>query len=276
MFRAPSTFLNHGGGPMPLMKGNGNDQIALSFQEYGISFKDNIPVAIVIISAHWEESVPTVHVGTNPPLSFDYSGFPPETYEYKYPAHGNPLIAEKVCEAIADYGLPVSKENSRGWDHGVFVPLMLAFPEANIPVIQISLLKDMDAFKHFELGRALRPLRDQGIAILGSGMSFHNMGAFFGQDLKSGNDPKIVANIFNSWWTKVCQLEGYTSDDRKKQLINWKKQAPNGSGIEVHPREEHWLPLLVVVGAAHDDEKGKIIFSDDIMRGIVITSMQFE
>ena len=201
MPRAPSTFLTHGGGPMPLL---GQDPNLAEFLAQWPGSLDEIPAALVIISAHWEEREVSVTSGESPPLIYDYGGFPPETYKYTYNAPGHPALAERIGVLVSEAGLGKARMRpDRGWDHGVFVPtpnnislqlsvsvsvsvslclclmhycceqvpMMLAFPAAKVPIVVVSLISGNDPTAHWQLGRALRPLRDEGIAIIGSGSS---------------------------------------------------------------------------------------------------------
>ena len=165
------------------------------------------PSAVLLISAHWQTGVPTLTSGAHPQLIFDYGGFPPESYRYTYAARGDPVLAKRAAAMLQTAGITARLDESRGWDHGVFVPMMLMWPKADVPIVCLSLLKNADPAQHFELGRALRPLRDEGVLILGSGSSYavwksnfrhptlskrtlltgwfphrsyHNMGGFFG------------------------------------------------------------------------------------------------
>lgn len=169
MPRAPSTFFTHGGGPMPLL---GQDPKLAEFLAAWPGSLAEVPAALVIISAHWEEREVSVASGESPSLIFDYGGFPDESYKYKYDAPGHPALAEKIGALISEAGLGDARmRDDRGWDHGVFVPMMLTFPAAKVPIVVVSLVSGYDPAVHWQLGRALRPLRDEGVAIIGSGSS---------------------------------------------------------------------------------------------------------
>ena len=262
-------MLNHGGGPMPLL--GQAPGLAGALREWSASLTSK-PKAILLVSAHWEEPAATVHSGASPSLLFDYSGFPAESYEYKYAAPGAPSVAARALELLKAAGIASATDAERGWDHGVFVPMMLAFPDADVPIVQLSLLQSLDAAAHFALGRALRPLRDEGVAVVGSGQTFHNMGAFFGQPLRSGKSAAEVSGSFDSWFTEACASTD--AEERQRALIGW-ESAPGA--LECHPRSEHWLPLLVVVGAAHGDEAGRVIYTEQDMmgQGIAMSNVQF-
>jgi aromatic ring-opening dioxygenase catalytic subunit (LigB family) len=198
------------------------------------------PKALVVISAHWEEAVPTVMSAARPPMLYDYYGFPPASYEITWPAPGEPALAAKVRGLLEHAGFATGEDAQRGFDHGTFVPLKLAYPDASMPTVQLSLKRGLDPAEHLAMGRALRPLRDEGVFIVGSGMTFHNLRAF-------GPASAPVAEEFDAWLrTSVTQAP----DERARRLTAWAK-AP--AARKAHPREEHLLPLMVVAGAAGED-----------------------
>ena len=211
------------------------------------------PKAILVISAHWEESCVTIQRMGKPDLIYDYSGFPPHTYRLQYPALGDLSLSDRVASLLKAAGVESRFDEKRGYDHGVFVPLLLMFPEADIPVIQVSLKKTLDPREHFEVGKALAPLRDEGVLILGSGMSYHNLRALF-----AGLPTAPGSEEFDQWIREVVSAEPRA---REVALREWKK-APGG--VLAHPREEHLLPLMVIAGAAGQDA-GALEFSDKIM-----------
>jgi aromatic ring-opening dioxygenase catalytic subunit (LigB family) len=177
--RLPCAFFGHGGGPLPLM--GQQTEVAATLSSYA-STLEAAPSAILIISAHWIADVVSIGSGETHSLLFDYSGFPPETYTYTYPAPGSPDLACRVAELLSAYGVPTRLDPSRGWDHGTFVPLKLMFPHADVPVVALSLHSSLDPDLHINMGRALAPLRSEGVFIIGSGMSFHNFAYFFTRD----------------------------------------------------------------------------------------------
>jgi aromatic ring-opening dioxygenase catalytic subunit (LigB family) len=216
------------------------------------------PSAIVVVSAHWEERVFTIQSTPKPGMIYDYHGFPQHTYELKYPASGSPEIAEKVSQLLLKSGVKHAFDSNRGYDHGVYVPLLISFPEANIPVLQISLHRDLDPEAHFQLGRALRPLREQNVLILGSGFSYHNLRAI--------PDRKGVSQAFDEWLeATLCRSE---PELRHHKLLHW-NSAPGAR--QAHPREEHLIPLLVCAGAA-ESEGCTPIFSENLPHWNVQTS----
>ncbi|CAB9503770.1 DOPA dioxygenase extradiol [Seminavis robusta] len=242
----PSLFVNHGGGPLPLI--GRQDDLARHMSAVVTENLPRRPSAIVVVSAHYEGDPIQITSGSNPDLLFDYYGFPKETYEYKYPAPGDPALAQRIKDNLEKEGLESELDSKRGWDHGVFVPLLLMFPEANIPVVSVSLHKSLDPDKNMAIGRALSPLRQEDVLVLGSGYTFHNMHAFFNPE----HATKKASLQFNDWLKSTIIDEG-----NFEKLKEW-KQAP--SARICHPREEHLLPLLVVAGAAGDSGAGELIY----------------
>ncbi len=220
------------------------------------------PKAILVISGHWEEPQFTVTSSSHPPLIYDYSGFPPETYQLKYPAPGSPDLAERIVGLLTGAGIPARSDPERGFDHGVFIPFKVIYPQAEIPVVQLSLRAGLDPATHLEAGLALAPLRDEGVLIAGSGMSYHNMrGLMRGRILPESDQ-------FDAWLTAaVCMPD---PEARNKELKQW-RLAP--AARNAHPREEHLLPLMVAAGAAGEDV-GSRIFTDRVM-GATVSAYRF-
>lgn len=233
-------FFPHGGGPLPLLDEPGH----VAMNRFLRSFPETIakPDAIIVISAHWEEPVITVTAAASPPLLFDYTGFPAETYEYEYPSPGHPELADRVQSLLQQAGIDSSLDQERGFDHGMFVPLMLMYPSADIPCIQISLAASLDAAEHVRIGKALAELKTEKLLFLGSGFSFHNMKALMSKHDES-IDPRNQA--FETWLAQTCGDPGLTETEREQRLINW-EAAPHARYC--HPREEHLLPLQVCYG----------------------------
>lgn len=259
----PAYFIPHGGGPCFFMDWDPRDtwkKMENWLKSLSASVKER-PKAILVISAHWEEDAFTIMSNPAPPLIYDYYGFPPETYELKYPAPGAPDLAKKVAGLLEAAGLPARLDNTRGFDHGVFVPFKLVYPDADIPVVQLSLQRNLDPAQHLAAGRALASLRDEGVLIVGSGMSYHNLEKFFRGD-RAGDSQK-----FDAWLTQAATAEPAQRNDL---LIHW-EDAP--AARQAHPREEHLLPLMVVAGAAGND-KGRQTLSDTVM-GCAISGYRF-
>jgi len=228
------------------------------------------PKAIVLISGHWEEEVVTIQNHTSPPLLYDYFGFPAHTYEIKFPAPGAPVLSCRIAALLGEAGIDWKYDHARGFDHGVFIPLKVAFPEADVPVVQISLLASLDPSAHIRLGQALAPLRDEGVLIIGSGMSYHNMRTLMG-GRRGGADsrlPEPGSQRFDEWLEEV--LTQVAPENRIKELAAWDK-AP--AARDAHPREEHLLPLHVAVGAAGRDPGRKTL--TDVVMGAVESAFRF-
>ena len=254
--RQPVLFLPHGGGPCFFMDwtwGPADTWHATQRFLEGVSATlPAVPKALVVVSGHWEEPAFTAGAAARPELIFDYSGFPAHTYKLTWPAPGDPELAVRVARLLADAGLPSATDPGRGYDHGVFVPLKVAFPQAVIPVVTLSLMASLDPALHLAAGRALAPLRDENVLIIGSGMSFHNLRAYFQPETTSR------ARAFDAWLTQAVES---SAAQRDALLTNW-RNAPNARFS--HPREEHLVPLFVAAGAGGDGP-GKRIFTDEPM-----------
>lgn len=238
--RMPAMYLPHGGGPSFFMTGE-RKRLYQPTEDFLRSIRTMLratPTAILIATAHWETAVPSFTGGRQPDLIYDYYGFPPETYDLQYRAPGDPELAERAAALIRKAGHPAAVDPHYGWDHGVFIPLKVMFPDADIPVVAMSLHASLDPALHCELGAALRSLRDEGVLIVGAGMSYHNLRDF------AAAAPASYA--FHDW------LDGALSGDwaeRTQRLAQW-SSAPGGRAS--HPREEHLLPLMVASGAGSD------------------------
>lgn len=263
--RMPTLYLPHGGGPCFFMDWTSGppdtwDRMAAWLRSIPQALPAR-PRALVVVSAHWEAPVPTVLTAAAPPLLYDYSGFPPHTYELTWPAPGSPELAARVQGLLETAGIPSATDDRRGFDHGVFIPLKLAFPDADIPTVQLSLQRGLDPAGHLAIGRALAPLRDEGVFLIGSGMSYHDMRGF--------STPKALdpSTRFDAW---LAETASRPRSERDERLMAW-DAAPAGRAS--HPREEHLLPLLVVAGAAGDDA-GAQVFRDTVMNAVV-SGIQF-
>ena len=235
----PTFFINHGGGPCFFLQGPMRAAWK-PLEDYLGSFASALsewPSALLVVSGHWEEAVPTVNVSLAPPLLFDYQGFPDYTYQITWPAPGSPRIAERVRQLLNDAGLKSAANDRRGYDHGVFIPLKVAFPHADVPVVQLSMQRGLDPATHLAIGRALKPLREEGVVIIGSGQTYHNMRDFSA----AGTDPK--AEAFDAWLRQAVMM----TDTREQSLLDWER-APGARTAQ--PHEDHLLPLMVAAGAA--------------------------
>jgi aromatic ring-opening dioxygenase catalytic subunit (LigB family) len=222
------------------------------------------PSAILIVSGHWEAPQPTVNVAEQPTLLFDYSGFPEHTYRLTYPVAGLPVLGARVRVLLREAGFASGEDRRRGLDHGVFIPLKVMYPAADVPLVQLSLDGSRDASRHLAIGRALAPLRDEGVLIVGSGMSYHNLREFFA-DRPESNHP---ADDFEAWLNEVLTNQDATA--REAALAVW-RSAPGARSS--HPTPEHLLPLHVAAGAAMSDS-GRRTYSDRLL-GKPISGYQF-
>jgi aromatic ring-opening dioxygenase catalytic subunit (LigB family) len=262
--RLPTLYIPHGGGPCffmdpPPAHPHMWDGLAsyLGAIDGALGVR---PKAALVISGHWETPEPTLNIAEKPSLLFDYYGFPEHTYRLKYPVSGAPHLAPRVRGLLTDAGFGCAVETKRGLDHGVFVPFLLIYPRADVPILQLSLQNGLDPALHLRLGRALSPLRQQGVLIVGSGMSYHNLAAMF-----SGGGAEAALS-FDSWLNDAVR-DPATRDEK---LAAW-RTAPGGR--ESHPREEHLIPLMVAAGAA-DGDPGVRTFSESIA-GKALSGFQF-
>jgi aromatic ring-opening dioxygenase catalytic subunit (LigB family) len=169
-------FLSHGGGPLPLLGDSAHLEMVECLRN--IASKLNKPSAILVISAHWEENIPTITAGDNPPLIYDYYDFPEESYHIKYPCLGQPELAASIHKQLNSAGIQSNLDKNRGFDHELFIPLKIMFLDTDIPCVQLSLLNNLDSEKHIAIGEALRDLDFSDLLVVGSGFSFHNMRQF--------------------------------------------------------------------------------------------------
>jgi aromatic ring-opening dioxygenase catalytic subunit (LigB family) len=258
----PTFFISHGGGPWPFMSVDPPDMydaLAAWLRDlpHALGAK---PTAVLAVSAHWEERELTVMQHAHPPLFYDYYGFPPATYRLRYDAPGSPALAQRVEALLARAQIECRADARRGFDHGVFVPFMLAYPQADMPIVQLSLRNDLDPAFHLAVGRALAPLRDEGVLIAGSGMSYHNLRAF-------GAIGRPASEQFDRWLVSAVAMTGSARD---ALLMQW-SAAP--SARAAHPRADHLIPLMVTAGAA-EAEPGRPTFSGEIL-GVKISCFQF-
>lgn len=260
--RMPVYFIPHGGGPWPFMEAParwGSDPWGglKAFLEGLRSDIGVTPKALLVISGHWEKPEHfTISTAARPGMLFDYYNFPQHTYEISYPAPGNPDLAAHVRDVIAAAGIETLADDARGFDHGVFIPLMVAFPEADIPVIMVSLKRELDAAEHVRFGKALAPLRDEGILIIGSGMSYHNMRQFS----TAAQEHVDQAKRFDTWLTKAVAITD--PEARGDELARW-VDNPDARACHV-PDHDHLVPLFVAAGAAGPDA-GRQVFRGEVL-----------
>lgn len=261
--RQPTLFIPHGGGPCFFMDWSimGEPKDAWNKTEAWlksiVSSLPERPKAIVVISGHWEEPVFTAASSPAPGMIYDYSGFPPHTYELQFPAPGSPALADRIVSLLTAAGIPAKTDAKRGFDHGVFIPLLVAFPDADIPVVPLSLKENLDPQEHIAVGRALAPLRDEGVLIIGSGMSYHNMRAF--------RTPSATAP---SAQFDASLSEALAKEDQSGRFDALNHWADMPAARNAHPREEHLLPLMIAAGAGEGDA-GENVFSDVVMKATI-------
>ena len=254
--KQPSIYLPHGGGPCFFMDPPPDEPTRwLGMAAYLRSIPSLLPRrpdALLIISAHWEMPRPTVLAAAHPGMLYDYTGFPPHTYKLTYPAPGAPALATRVRKLLADAGIESAEDTERDYDHGVFIPMKVAFPDADIPVMQLSLQSGLDPARHIAIGKAIASLRAENIVVIGSGLSFHDLRALGGH---AADQPSVE---FDNWLTETL-CDG-PIDEREDKLVHW-TNAP--AARICHPREEHLLPLMIAVGAGAD-EPGRHVFGGKI------------
>ena len=266
--RLPTLFIPHGGGPCFFMEWTMGpkdtwDRMAAYLRGIGGAVGAR-PKAVLAISAHWEEDRPTVTAGAAPALIYDYYGFPEHTYKLQYPAPGSPDLAARVRALLAAAGIDTGADAARGFDHGVFIPFLLIYPQADLPIVQLSLRSGLDPAAHLAIGRALAPLRDEGVLIVGSGLSYHNLRAFLGMDARADD----ASERFDAWLADAVETADVAARDGK--LAAW-REAP--AALECHPRSEHLVPLFVAAGAAGAD-RGRRTYSDRVL-GKAVSGFQF-
>jgi aromatic ring-opening dioxygenase catalytic subunit (LigB family) len=262
--RLPTYFISHGGGPWPYM-----EELRRKFHVLEESLKDIprqiavVPSALLVVSGHWEADEFTVMASPHPPMIYDYSGFPEHTYHVKYSAPGSPRLAQRVRTLIEAAGMPARLDPQRGFDHGTFTPLVVMYPEANVPVVELSLKSGYDPAVHLSVGRALAPLRDDGVLIVGSGLSYHNLRQF-------GPGARQVSKTFDDWLQETL-VEAIPSE-RETRLLAW-GAAP--AARQAHPREDHLIPLMVAVGAAENEKATVVYHEEDLLGGVTASSFRF-
>ena len=261
--RLPTYFISHGGGPWPWIP-----EMAEEFAPLAESLArmpaeiGSRPKAVLMISGHWEGDEYAVMSSPRPPMVYDYYNFPPHTYEISYPAPGAPDLAEEVAQLISDAGLPTRLDAVQGFDHGTFVPMAVMYPKADVPLLQVSMRQSYDPAEHFALGRALAPLRDQGVLIVGSGLSFHNLRLF-------NPSAKEPSEKFDAWLGEVLNS---SPAERTAQLLDW-EQGPFARVC--HKEEDHFVPLFVALGAAETDAASRVYHQENIRGGVTASSYRF-
>lgn len=265
MTRMPTFFLNHGGGPWPWMEGpmrQAYGQLEASLA--GVMDElPALPKAVLVITAHWEAPVPQVSTSAAPGMLYDYYGFPEHTYHIHYTAPGSPQLAARVQALLNGGGMACEPDAQRGFDHGTFSMMQPIRPQADIPVVQLSVIDGFDPATHIAMGQLLQPLRDEGVLVIGSGLSYHNLRAW-------GPAGARAAASFDAWLR--ASLPGHGAPARNAALEGW-AQAP--AARMAHPREEHLLPLMVAAGAGGDDPCTVHFHQADFMGAMAVTGFRF-
>jgi aromatic ring-opening dioxygenase catalytic subunit (LigB family) len=264
--RLPTYFISHGGGPWPYLDGPFRrmfDRLEQSLVDIRRELGD-APRAVLVISGHWEEKGFAISSAEQPGMEYDYSGFPPHTYQIKYKAPGSPELAARVQELLAGGGIAARLDPERGYDHGTFSIMKPLYPGEDIPLVQLSIDLGYDPELHLQLGRLLAPLRDQGVLIIGSGLSYHNM-----RDMR-GSQGFEPSRVFDAWLQETLVRSG--PQERTGRLVEWEK-APLARSA--HPQEDHLIPLMVAVGAAEDERAALVYHQTDFSGGITASSFRF-
>ena len=262
--RLPTYFVSHGGGPWPFMKeqyGSAFDQLEASLagiaREAGVRAK-----AVLVVTSHWETPEFSLSSGERPGMIYDYGGFPPHTYQVRYPAPGDPALARRAASLLQAAGIASALDPARGFDHGTFSMLYPMYPQAGMPVVQLSIRQGYDPLAHVAAGRALAALRDEGVLIIGSGLSFHNLRLF-------GPAGGEASHQFDAWLNPAMALP---PAERLDALLHWDK-AP--AARIAHPREDHLVPLMVVLGAAENEPASAVYHEDRFFGALAVTSFRF-
>ena len=260
----PVCYLSHGGGPWPWMPESAALYAPLDASLKALRARVGPMVRqILLITAHWEVAGAFGFSGAQRPgMIYDYYNFPPHTYEVTWPAPGDPALAQRAAELVAGAGLAAGIDPQRGFDHGTFSVMQSFWPEADVPLVQMSIRADFDPAAHIAAGRALAPLRAEGVLIIGSGLSFHNL------RLLGNPAAHAPSHQFDRWLHEALALP---QDEREAALCGW-EQAP--AARIAQPREDHLLPLMVASGAAGTDP-AQVIYHEDAFMGVAATSWGF-
>jgi 4,5-DOPA dioxygenase extradiol len=257
----PTLFVSHGAPTLPL-----EDVPARTFLTSLGSRYRNVH-AVLCVSAHWNTSRPAINAVEAPETIHDFYGFPAELYRMRYDARGSPDLAGQVVDLIHRAGLSCDLDDHRGLDHGAWVPLMLMFPNADVPVVQLSIQRHLDPAQHVALGAAISSLRNDGVLILGSGGAVHPLG-YAGASLGEGAATDDWAHEFGGWLT-----DAVTRGDRVS-LVKYRERGPFAE--RAHPYPDHFMPLLVAFGAAGDDARGSVLHHSWYWGDLAMDAYEFD
>lgn len=264
--RLPTYFISHGGGPWPWLDGPFRatfDKLEQSLFAIRRELAE-VPRAVLVVTGHWEEDGFAVSSGESPGMVYDYYGFPEHTYHIRYAAPGSPALAARVAQLLEGGGVPVRLDPERGYDHGTFSLMKPLYPEERMPLVQLSIDRRYDPARHLEIGKLLAPLRDEGVLIIGSGLTYHNL-----REMR-GTGGQVPSRLFDDWLQHA--LVGSSPAEREQQLLEWEK-APMARAA--HPQEDHLVPLMVAVGAAWDEPAETVYYQNDLMGVITASSFRF-
>ncbi|MCR9136643.1 MAG: dioxygenase [Alphaproteobacteria bacterium] len=265
--RLPTYFLSHGGGPWPWLPER--HTVYKELEASLLRVRDEIgekPRAILMVSGHWEEADGFgVMSAAKPPMFYDYRGFPEHTYSVQYPSPGAPDLAEDIRALLASKHHTTWLDGERGYDHGVFTIAVCMYPDADVPILQVSIRSDYDVQTHLQLGRDLAPLRQQGVVIIGSGLSYHNL-----RNIRNPDVARAESAEFDTWLHDT--LTERDPDRRIAGVLKW-DQAP--SARKAHPEEDHLVPMMVALGAAENEPATRLYHQDDFFGATSVSSYRF-
>jgi aromatic ring-opening dioxygenase catalytic subunit (LigB family) len=264
--RLPTYFLSHGGGPWPWLDGpfrQAFDKLEQSLRSIRKELAE-APRAVLVVTGHWEEDGFAVSSGDAPGMVYDYYGFPEHTYHIRYAAPGHPALAAQVAGLLSAGGIPARLDPARGFDHGTFSMMRPLYPEERMPLVQLSIDRRYDPAQHLAVGRLLAPLRDEGVLIIGSGLTYHNL-----RDIR-GTQGAEPSRRFDAWLQDT--LVHASPEERARRLVEWEK-APMARAA--HPQEDHLIPLMVAVGAAWEEPGATVYHQSDLFGAVTASSFRF-
>ena len=259
MRQLPTLFVSHGAPTLAIEPGPAHHFLQAFGKDLGR------PASILVLSAHFDAPVATVTASTTPRTIYDFGGFPEALYNITYPAPGNPALAQRVSDLLKASNFRTRLDDDRGLDHGAWIPLSLMYPDADVPVVQVSIDSRQDPAYHFRLGEVLRPLRDEGVLIIGSGGATHNLS----HAMRAPPDAPLVdwAESFREWLAEAIE------NDRRSDLADYRAIAPDA--IWNHPTVEHFLPLMCAMGATEPGEPSRRVHKSDTYGALAMDAYLF-